>query len=73
MPPFLAIPVVDYMHILVCGTSLLFHQGAPASVLCADIHERKESLSGMQVSVSDPAPSHPNQLEFHIIAELREW
>ena len=35
-----------------------------------DIHERKESLFSMQVSVSDPIVSHRNQPEFRAIAEL---
>ena len=35
-----------------------------------DIHECKESLFSMQVSVSDPIVSHRNQPEFRAIAEL---
>ena len=51
----------------------IFHHWAPAPVSYNDIHELEGGLSGMQVSVSNPVVSHPNQPEFYVIAELGKW
>ena len=66
---------ISYLYIR-CGQAEPAHSYFPrlrAPVPCNDIHEHKGSLSGMQVSESDPAASKPNQAEFRAIPGPGEW